>query len=154
MMSEKRVDSSVSISPLTPEMINKAVGLLMPHIEEAVYGTSLHKLLSPEHLLSAALKEEVVLLAVWRGAEVLGVVALMIQDFPRGSMCTVYAAGVSREQQGKIDWIRVIHTIEEYVRQYTHCTLISVNGRRGWLRILKSEGYGEESVTLIKEIER
>ena len=153
-MSKKRIDTSVSISPLKPSMIQDALGKLMPHLEEAVLGTSLGKLMAPEHLVKAAMNEEVILLAVHTKMEVLGVVVLIIQEFPRGSMCTVYAAGVSREQQGQIDWIRVIRTIKQYVQDYTNCTMISVNGRRGWLRVLRDEGYTEECVTLVKEIER
>ena len=153
-MSKKRIDTSVSISPLKPSMIQDALGKLMPHLEEAVLGTSLGKLMAPEHLVKAAMNKEVILLAVHAKMEVLGVVVLIIQEFPRGSMCTVYSAGVAREQQGKIDWIRVIRTIEQYVIEYTDCIMISVNGRRGWLRVLRDESYDEESVTLIKDIER
>ncbi len=153
-MSEKRIDSSVNVTPLSPEVIPEALPLLMPHIEEAICATELGKLMSPEHMVKAALAGEVQFLALWHGVEVLGIIILMQQAYPRGSVCHVFSAGIELEKQGRIDWIRVARTVEHYIKEHTACTIISVSGRRGWSRLLKGEGFHEESIVLHKEIER
>jgi hypothetical protein len=50
------------------------------------------------------------------------------------------------------EWLHLLSVIEEWARQ-NGCTRIEGNGRAGWERLLKRQGWRAVQVTVVKELE-
>lgn len=76
-----------------------------------------------------------------------GCVVTSFTEFPNSKMCHIWLMGGKFEEVFNEHY----HVIESWAKNHG-CDQMCINGRKGWQRRLKSEGYEFASVVLTKRI--
>lgn len=110
-----------------------------PWLEPAlVHGGSLH---TRDSLLDRLLTGASVL---WPTARACGVLNLL--EYPRAKVCEIWLVGgdlsdIMAQDDALVDWARI-----------NGCTRMTMNGRAGWERVLKINGWEHQAITLKRSI--
>lgn len=94
------------------------------------------------------LDRDLQLWCVIRDDEILAACITKVSRFPAvKSCCIMYAGGTELDS-----WMsRILDTVETWAKEL-ECDVLEVNGRRGWVRKLKDQGFREISVTVEKRL--
>ena len=101
-----------------------------------------------EHILADLVRGDRKLLTVCDNEEIIAAVVLSMSIFPRKKVCHISLVGGIRMDE----WCdQGLPTIERIAREAGADT-VRIQGRRGWLRRLKTNGYKEIATVIGKDL--
>ncbi len=129
----------------------ESVGLMWPIIEPGIQKMLDHGLgvLSPDDIREAASAGDTLLFVVVQDGE-LEPMAVLICYVAIGQKRVFEISMTWGEQMS--EWFDIAYDGLLKVALELKCDMVAITGRRGWIKQLRSRGFSEKLVTLIKEL--
>ena len=136
----------ITIIPIKPEAIEEYWESIRPFIERAQkYALGEYNIFNVFERIKAG---AILPLIVYDGEEIIAVLTLEIVDMPLKKILNVMTAGGERMEEWLPDAVKHVDELAKEI----DADLITIHGRRGWLRELAKHNYKATYTVLTKEV--
>ncbi len=131
----------------------ESVGMMWPIVKPGIKktlarGIGMH---SEQQIFDAAVEGDMLLFVVVQD-DSLEPLATLICNVDEGEH-RIFQVGMAWAGKGDLnEWFDIAYDALLKVAIELKCNIVAITGRRGWVRYLRSRGFSEKMVTVIKEI--
>lgn len=128
--------------------VDKVWHLMSPSLERALQKTTLHRMWDMDSALQAVKDGD--LLGLYQ-PDTRFAALYSINHLPIGNNLMLFWAG--KAGQSSQDWAEVDEYLDVVGKEF-NCSTITVEGRKGWVKLLGPLDYKEDSVLLTREVSK